>query len=162
MLGRIGELGAERLAALLLITFSGAQLYGSLQLSMSEPYTLGPGALPAIFSVAVLILAVVLLLQASKEASPDADSVEVADDSSPDYKAGLLLFALVVVFVASIHFIGFLGGMILFALLYLLLGLRWPVLQAFAFSVVWGGGVYYGFVHILGAQLESGILFNAY
>lgn len=164
---RFHALGAERLAALLLITFSVAEFYAALKLSVSAEYTLGPGAMPIIYSVGLFIFATALLLQPSKKASTSIGAaIEAGDESepapSPNYRAGVILFALVAAYIASIYVIGFLGGTILFALLYLLLVARWPVMKAAAFAVLWGAGIYVLFVDVLEVQLESGILFSSY
>ena len=77
-----------------------------------------------------------------------------------NYRDGVLTFALVALFIASIYFVGFLGGTIMFSLLFVLLISRWPVPKAAAFGLIWGGAVYYGFDSLLGVQLEPGILFG--
>lgn len=161
---RIQSFGAERFTALLLIIFAVTEFYGAMQLSMSEQFTLGPGALPAIYSVGLLIFSTVLLIQPSRKAPPILEgSADGEHDPGPvcDYRAGIITFALVAAFIASIYFVGFLGGTIMFSLLYVLLISRWPIHQAAIFAVIWGGAVYYGFDRLLGVQLETGVLFGS-
>lgn len=160
---RIQSLGAERLIALLVIAFAIVEFYAAMQLSMTEEFTLGPGAMPAIYAAGLLVFATVLLIQPSPKTSAIIET-SVADEAETgpvgDYRAGVVTFLLVAVFIASIYFVGFLGGTIIFSLLYVLLVARWPVLQAIVFGVAWGGAVFYGFDHLLGVQLEPGILFG--
>lgn len=161
---RIQALGFERLTALMLITFAVIELYGAMQLSMSEEFTLGPGAMPAIYATGLLIFSLLMLIQPTRKALPDLDTTSDGEHESVvacNYRAGGITFGLVVAFIASIYFVGFLGGTIMFSLLYVLLISRWSVLQATAFGVVWGGAVYYGFDRLLGVQLETGILFGS-
>jgi hypothetical protein len=164
MLRRAQWLGAERSIALLLIAFAVAELYAALQLSVSEEFTLGPGAMPVIYSVAVLVFAGMLAIWPSQEAPPVVESLVGRDDGAVpvrNYRAGVLTFTLVAVFIVSIYFVGFFGGTIIFSFLYIMLVLRWPVLKAAAFALIWGGVLYYGFDRLLGVQLEPGILFGS-
>jgi hypothetical protein len=160
---RLQSLGAERLTALMLITFAVVEFYGAMQLSMSEEFTLGPGAMPAIYSSALLIFSFLMLIQPTRKAASDheASSEGGHEEVVCDYRAGGITFGLVAAFIASIYFVGFLGGTIMFSLLYVLLISRWSVLQATAFGLIWGGAVYYGFDRLLGVQLETGILFGS-
>jgi hypothetical protein len=162
MPGRLQTLGAERFIALLLIIFAAAELYGAVQLSLSEEFTLGPGALPVIYAVGLLIFAVTLAIWPSQNARPIVEGTDVKEEETlpiRNYRDGIVTFTLVALFIFSIYFVGFLGGTIMFSLLYVLLIARWSVLQATAFAVIWGGAVYYGFDRLLGVQLEQGILF---
>ena len=164
MLRRIWLLGAERFIALLLVAFAMAELYAALQLSLSEEFTLGPGAMPVIYSVALLIFAGILAIWPSQKASPVAESPVVSDrEAVPvrNYRIGVLAFALVVVFIVSIYLVGFFAGTIIFSLLYTMIVLRWPAVKAAGFALIWGVALYYGFDRLLGVQLESGILFGS-
>ncbi|HVZ01676.1 MAG TPA: tripartite tricarboxylate transporter TctB family protein [Dongiaceae bacterium] len=164
MLGRVQSLGAERLIALLLIIFAVAELYAALQLSVSAEFTLGPGAMPVIYSVGLLIFALVLAIWPAQKAPPVIENpVDVEEEPVVigNYRIGVITFVLVAVFVASIYFVGFFGGTAIFSFLYILLVLRWSVIKSAAFALVWGGALYYGFDRLLGVQLEPGILFGS-
>lgn len=158
---RMQSLGSERFIALLLIAFAVAQLYGAMQLSLSEEFTLGPGALPVIYSIGLLIFSGWLAISPSQKAPPIIETdAEVEPAPARNYRDGALTFGLVGLFIFSIYFIGFLGGTVIFSLLYVVFITRWPILKAAAFAVIWGGSVYYGFDHLLGVQLEPGIFFG--
>jgi hypothetical protein len=164
MLRRIQTLSVERFIAALLVVFALIELYGALQLSVSEEFTLGPGALPVVYGVGLIIFAGILLIWPSQKAPPVIENPVAGEDevvSVRNYRAGVLTFALVVVFIAGIYFVGFFGGTAIFALLYLTLVMRWSVLKAAASAVIWGGALYYGFDRLLGVQLEPGMLFGS-
>jgi hypothetical protein len=158
MLGRITSLGIERLVALLLIVFAIAELYEAFQLPVSEEFTLGPGAMPVIYGLGLLIFAGILAVTASRKAAAGSD--EGQDAPARDYRAGGVTFALLILFVASIYFFGFLLSTILFSFLHLKLVMRLPVLKAAVFALLWGGGLYYAFDHLLEVQLEPGLVFG--
>jgi len=162
MLKQLKALGAERFVSLLLITFSVAEIYAALQLSMTEEFTLGPGALPLIYASGLLIFSCIMGLtptekEPAEESAPNSASIALP---TLNYRDGLITFILVALFISSIYFVGFLGGTIIFSLLYVLLISKWPIPKAAAFALVWGGAVYFGFDHLLGVQLEPGILFG--
>ena len=75
--------------------------------------------------------------------------------------AGGLTFALIAVFIVSIYLVGFFGGTIIFSFLFTKFITRWSLLKAAAFALIWGGALYYGFDHLLGVQLDPGILFDS-
>jgi hypothetical protein len=165
MIGRVQTLSAERVIALLLIVFSVAELYGALHLSVSAEFTLGPGAMPLIYSIGLLIFATVLAIWPAQKAPPVIENpVDVPDEPVVvvrNYRVGIITFVLVAVFVIGIYFIGFFGGTAIFSFLYVLLVLRWPLIKAAAFALIWAGALYYGFDRLLGVQLEPGILFGS-
>jgi hypothetical protein len=164
MLRRIQSLNVERFIALLLIVFAVAELYAAMQLSVSEEFTLGPGALPVIYAVGLLIFAGILAVWPSQKSPGVIENPVVSKDEAVpvrDYRAGGLTFALIFVFIVSIYLVGFFGGTVIFSFLFTKLVTRWPVLKAAALALIWGGALYYGFDHLLGVQLEPGILFGS-
>jgi hypothetical protein len=172
MLRRIQLLGIERFIAALLVIFALIELYGALHLSVSEEFTLGPGALPVIYAVGLVIFAGILVVSPGKKAPPVIENPVVSEDEDPtageneaapaqDYKAGGLTFVLLAVFIVSIYLVGFFGGTIVFSFLFTKFITRWPLPKAVAFSLIWGGALYYGFDHLLGVQLDPGILFGS-
>lgn len=168
MLGRIRSLGLERGIAALLFIFGLIELYGATHLSVSEEFTLGPGALPIIYAVGLLIFAGILALWPAKKAPPVIENpveskvseVDKGEALPRDYKSGAVTFGLIGLFIVSIYVIGFFGGAVLFTFLFTKLITRWPLLKAGAFAIIWGGALYYAFDHLLGVQLEQGILFG--
>lgn len=161
MLARIRALDVERFVALLLAIFAIAQLTQALQLPLSEEFTLGPGAMPLIYGLGLLIFAVLLALTASpKEKSSPERPNEKIDETGRNYPAGILTFSLLILFVVSIYLVGFLGGTVIFSFLHLILVMRMKVLQAAVVSLLWGGGLYFAFAHLLEVQLEPGMLFG--
>src|SRR5262245_27906816 len=153
MLGRIRSLGLERCIAVLIFIFGLIELYGATHLSVSEEFTLGPGALPIIYAVGLLIFAGILALWPGKKAPPvienpvESEASEADKKALParDYKAGAVTFGLIGVFIVSIYLVGFFGGAVLFSFLFTKLITRWPLLKAGAFALIWGGALYYAF-----------------
>ena len=163
MVKQIQLMGAERFVALLLIVFSVAELYAAMKLSLTEEFTLGPGALPVIYAVGLLIFAGMMAAWPSQKAPAAIDSSAVSKQEAVpprNYRDGILTFSFVVAFIIAIYFVGFLGGTMIFSLLYVVFIAKWPILKSVPFALIWGGSVYYGFDHLLGVQLEPGILFG--
>ncbi|HVT51929.1 MAG TPA: tripartite tricarboxylate transporter TctB family protein [Dongiaceae bacterium] len=161
MLEKIRALDIERFVALLLGVFAIAELTQAMQLSIYEEFTLGPGAMPLIYGVGLLIFAVLLGLTASpKEKAPPERPDEKMDEPGRNYRAGIVTFSLLILFVVLIFFIGFLPSLIIFSFLHLCLVMRLSLLKAAVFSLLWGGGLYYAFDHLLEVQLEPGLLFG--
>jgi small-conductance mechanosensitive channel len=154
---RIASLGAERLVALLLAVFAVAELYSASHLAVNEEFTLGPGAMPLIYGVGLLIFAGILAIRPSEGGG---GPVEDQDAPARAYKAGGVTFVLLILFIASIYFVGFLIGTAVFSFLYLKLVMRRPVLKAATFALIWAGALYYGFDHLLEVQLEPGLVFG--
>jgi Tripartite tricarboxylate transporter TctB family len=160
MRNKIGSLGAERLVALALMIFAVAELYAASRLAVTEEFTLGPGAMPLIYGVGLLIFASVLAARPQNGAPLQADAAEGEDAPVRDYRSGGITYALLILLIASVYFLGFLIGTILFSFLYLLLVIRWKWFKAAMFSVIWGAALYYTFSHLLQIQLEPGLVFG--
>jgi hypothetical protein len=161
MLEKIRALDIERFVALLLGVFAIAELTQAMQLSIYEEFTLGPGAMPLIYGVGLLIFAVLLGITASpKEKAPPERPDEKMDEPGRNYRAGIVTFGLLVLFVILIFLVGFLPSLIIFSFLHLCLVMRLSLLKAAVFSLLWGGGLYYAFDHLLEVQLEPGLLFG--
>ena len=121
----------------------------------------GPGAMPVIYGIGLLIFSLLLGFTASPKERPLPERLdEKMDEPGRNYPAGIITFLLVVLFVASIDFVGFLVGTILFSFLHLIFVMRLNVPKSVAFSLLWGGGLYYLFQHLLAVQLEQGMLFG--
>jgi hypothetical protein len=161
MLEKIRALDIERFVALLLGVFAIAELTQAMQLSIYEEFTLGPGAMPLIYGVGLLIFAVLLGITASpKEKAPPERPDEKMDEPGRNYRAGIVTFGLLILFVVLIFLVGFLPSLIIFSFLHLCLVMRLSLLKAAVFSLLWGGGLYYAFDHLLEVQLEPGLLFG--
>jgi hypothetical protein len=169
MLARIASIRVEFFVALLLVVFALVEMFGALELSMSEEFTIGPGAMPLIYSAGLLLFAGALLYsdwrkhraQPAAEASP-SKVAEEEEKGHPtvDYAAGVKTFLLVTGFIAAIYFVGFLISIAVFAFLHLKFVMRMPLLKAAIIGLIWGGALYYAFAHLLEVQLEPGILFS--
>jgi small-conductance mechanosensitive channel len=159
MLGRIASLGAERFIALLLGVFAVVELSSAVHLPVSEEFTLGPGAMPLIYGVGLLIFAAIPAIRPSQK-RVSAAPAESQDAPPRDYRAGAITFALLILFIASVYFAGFFIGTAIFSFLYLKIVMRSPLHKAAIFAVIWGGALYYGFDHLLEVQLEPGLLFG--
>lgn len=160
MRNKIGSLGAERLVALTLMIFAVAELYAASHLALTEEFTLGPGAMPLIYGVGLLIFASVLAARPQKGTPLQVDAAEGEDAPVRDYRSGGITYALLILLIASVYFLGFLVGTILFSFLYLLLVIRWKWFKAAMFGVIWGAALYYTFSHLLQIQLEPGLVFG--
>lgn len=160
MSGRIAGLGAERFVALLLGVFAVIELSSAVHLPVSEEFTLGPGAMPLIYGAGLLIFAAILAIRPTQKRVAAA-SGENRDAPARDYKGGAITYALLILFIASVYFVGFFIGTALFSFLYLKIVMRSPLHKAAMFAVIWGGALYYGFDHLLEVQLEPGLLFGS-
>jgi hypothetical protein len=168
MLARITSIRVEFFVALLLAVFALVEMYGALELPMAEEFTIGPGAMPLIYSAGLLLFAGALLYgdwrkhraQSTAEASPSKVAAEKKDHPTVDYAAGVKTFLLVTGFIAAIYFVGFLISIAVFGFLHLKFVMRMPLLKAAIIGLLWGGALYYAFAHLLEVQLEPGILFS--
>ncbi len=163
MLARITSLRVEFLVALLLAVFAVVEMIGAIELPMGEEFTIGPGAMPLIYSVGLLLFAGYLLYTSRpKRSVAEANPLKEAEEEAPklDYGAGVKTFLLVTGLIAAIYFVGFLVSMMVFAVLHLRLVMRMPWLKAATIGVIWGGALYFAFAHLLEVQLEPGILFS--
>jgi Tripartite tricarboxylate transporter TctB family len=165
MLARIAFLRVEFLVAVLLVVFALVEMVGSLELHMGEEFTLGPGAMPLIYSTGLLIFAGLLLWTSRPKRTAIAVKAKTPDEEKEeapalDYVAGIKTFLLVVLFVAAIYYVGFLIGTALFAFLQLKLVMRVTLAKSLLFGLLWGGGLYFAFEHLLEVQLEPGLLFS--
>jgi hypothetical protein len=166
MLARLTSLRVDFLVALLLVVFALVEMVGSFDLHLGEEFTLGPGALPLAYSCGLLIFAAILLYTSRpKRAAKIAEQADAPDrdkEEAPalDYAAGAKTFLLVVLFIASIYYVGFLAGTALFGFLQLKLVMRASLSKSLLFGLLWGGGLYFAFEHLLEVQLEPGLLFS--
>lgn len=169
MLKQIRTLNIERFIAGVLVVFALVELYGATQLSVAEEFTLGPGALPIIYSLGVVMFAGILFIWPTKKAPPliqnpvmsEGDAGREEALPTPNYRAGALTFAFIAVLIASIYFLGFFAGASIFSFLYTRFITRWPLAKAIAFALIWGGALFYTFDHVLEVQLEPGVLFGS-
>lgn len=168
MLKQIRTLNVERFIAGVLVAFALIELYGATRLSITEEFTLGPGALPIIYAAAVVIFAGILLIRPTKKATrPIQNPVMSKGDTTREeilpatnLQAGLLTFAFIAVLIASIYFLGFFAGATIFSILYTRFIARWPLPKSIAFSLIWSGALFYTFDRLLEVQLEPGVLFG--
>ena len=169
MLKQIRTLNIERFIAGVLVVFALVELYGAMQLSVAEEFTLGPGALPIIYSVGVVIFAGILFIWPTKKAPSLIQNPFIGEEDAacqealpaPNFRAGALTFAFIAVLIASIYFLGFFAGASIFSFLYTRFITRWPLTKAIAFALIWGGALFYTFDHVLEVQLEPGVLFGS-
>jgi hypothetical protein len=162
MLTKIKALDIERFVALLLGVFAVVELTQAVQLSTYEEFTLGPGAMPLIYGVGLLIFSILLAVTASpKEKAPPERPDEKMDEPGKNYRAGVITFSLLILFVILIFLVGFLPSLIVFSFLHLVLVMRLQWVKAAVFALIWGGCLYYAFDHLLEVQLEPGILFGS-
>jgi hypothetical protein len=167
MLARLTSLRVDFLVALLLVVFALVEMIGSFELHLGEEFTLGPGALPLAYSCGLLIFAGILLYTSrpkhiAAKIAEQADAPDRDKDEAPalDYAAGAKTFLLVVLFIASIYYVGFLAGTALFGFLQLKFVMRASLSKSLLFGLLWGGGLYFAFEHLLEVQLEPGLLFS--
>ncbi len=147
------NLGVERFVALVLIVLAVVELFAIWKLPLGAEFTLGPGAMPLIYAVGLLLFATVLFLRTDRR---KAD----ADDTSTDFKSGILFFVLLVAFAVCIELAGFLIATAGFSILSLLLVARLEPLKSVLFAAAWSGGLFYVFKYVLQVPLEPGLLFS--
>ncbi|MCS0505012.1 tripartite tricarboxylate transporter TctB family protein [Ancylobacter mangrovi] len=146
-------LNAEIVVSAFMVAFAAAQVYAANQLSLSADYTLGPGALPMIYSVGLLICSAAVLFESVRQGGSDG----VGEKNS---MRGVLCILLLVLFVASIYVVGFLFSTIVFCFLFCQFFSGLGLVKNIAFSVIWGAALYAAFHYLLEVPLEPGLLFS--
>lgn len=137
----------------LLVIFAVAQIYAALHLSVAEDYTLGPGALPIIYSVGLLLFSGYLLVESLVKGA----KAKVEDSN---YLSGILCVAFLFIFISSIYVVGFLISTMMFCFLFCMFISHMGLVRSVIFSVIWGGAVYGVFDYLLQIPLEAGFLFS--
>jgi hypothetical protein len=138
------------------VLFSVAELYAAFQLPLSEDFTLGPGALPAIYGVGLLGFSLVLMFESVRKGVRAAD-----DEEEPtDLRSGLIALGLLALFIGSIYLVGFLIALIAFCFLFCLLISKLDLVRSAIFALIWGAAVYAAFDYLLEIPLETGLLFS--
>jgi hypothetical protein len=150
----LSPFSAETFVAALLVVFAVAQIYAAAHLHMSEDYTLGPGAMPIIYSIGLLMFSGYLLVDAVKK-GPKAGRHDGAD-----YKSGILCVLFLLLFISSIYVVGFLLSTVMFCFLFCLFISKIGLVKSVVFSIAWGGTVYAVFDYLLQIPLETGMLFS--
>ena len=147
----------EKYLSIFLVLIGALGVWGSLKVPIAERFTLGPGALPLIYSLGVLLFSITLLvttLRGQKGETPNTVS-------EPPGRYGWLFFLLNCALALSVHLIGFTIGMFLFSLLSLIYTDGWKVKKALLFSVIWTISLYILFKHIIGVPFIEGFLFES-
>jgi hypothetical protein len=165
MLGhRLYPLNAEVTVSFLLVAFAAAELYAALRLPMTEEFTLGPGALPSIYAVGLLLFSVTLFVRSVRKAPASKAAAATHGGEAPgevtDVKAGLISVALLTLFIAAIYLVGFMISLILFCFLFCLFVSKLGLVKSIVFALIWGGAVFMAFDYLLQIPLESGLLFS--
>jgi putative tricarboxylic transport membrane protein len=131
-------------------------VFGSLKVPILERFTLGPGALPLIYSLGVLLFAIALFVMALKG---QKNEILNAIPTIP-VKYGLLFFFFNCALALSVHLIGFTVGLFLFSFSSLLYIDGWKIKKALLFSVIWTIVLYVLFKFIIGVPFIEGFLFE--
>lgn len=145
---------ALSVVSLLLVAFAVAQLYSASQLPLLEDYTLGPGALPILYSIGLLLFSAYLLFDSAVKVSPRRIQ------SESDYRSGMLCILFLLIFVSSIYVVGFMISTIAFCFLFCQFISKIGLAKSIAFSLIWGGGNYLVANYLLMVPLEAGFLFS--
>jgi len=153
MNGRSSQLTATSVVSASLLIFAIAEIYAASRLSVTEDYTLGPGALPIIYSVGLFIFSGISLFESISRAPK-------SKLEGGNYRYGILCVSFLLMFIASIYVIGFLLATILFCALFCFFISEMGIVRSFIFSVLWGGTVYAVFYYLLQIPLEAGFLFS--
>jgi hypothetical protein len=146
----------EKYLSLFLVLVGAVGVWGALKVPIAERFTLGPGALPLVYSAGVLLLSITLLvttLRRQKVETPNALP-------EPPGTYGLVFFLLNCALALSVHLIGFTVGLFLFSLLSLIYTDGWKVKKALLFSVIWTIALYALFKHVIGVPFIEGFFFE--
>jgi hypothetical protein len=147
----------EKSLSIFLVLIGALGVWGSLKVPIAERFTLGPGALPLIYAVGVLSLAIILFVIAFR------DKKDETPDALPKMPGtyGLLFFLFNCALALSVHLIGFTVGLFLFSLATLICIGRWKVKKALLFSVIWTIALYVLFKMIIHIPFIEGLLFES-
>lgn len=143
----------ERALSLLLVIAGIVGLYAALQMPLAARFTLGPGAAPLIYAIAVIICGAGVLLRAPKE----KDGAFKGLYQMPG-RLGFIFTLLCFSFAAALYAAGFGICLFVYSILGLMLLGHWKFPKAVLFSAIWAFGIYYVFANVLGIQLEEGFL----
>jgi hypothetical protein len=146
----------EKYLSIFLVLIGALGVWGSLKVPIAERFTLGPGALPLIYAVGVVLFAVTLLVMTFK-----GQKVETPDAvSEPPGVSGLLFFLFNCALALSVYLIGFAAGLFLFSFSSLTYVGGWKIKKALLFSTIWTIGLYVLFKVIIGVPFIEGFLFE--
>jgi|GEM_PF-871398 len=163
MKGQLFKRYNELLTGGIIALFAILYLAGSSFIRKSKAVSIGAEFIPRIYGFVLLFLAVCLIYQGIKAARAyEADQTEVKEQK--DTKNVLLTFALIIVYVAAMQFLGFMLSSTIF--LVLMSKVLTPVntkpnyTALVIYSVVLSVGTYYLFHNVMFISLPTGIIFG--
>lgn len=138
------------------IFFAGlAGLYGSIPLPVAERFTLGAGAMPLIYSVGVMICAILIWVSA-----PNRKDGSFKNALGRPGRYGLIFLILNFVLGLMVYLVGFAVGLILFCFMALFFTKGWRPYRALLFSVAWSLAIYILFALFLDVPFLKGVIFE--
>jgi putative tricarboxylic transport membrane protein len=129
--------------------------YGSIHLPVSERFTLGPGAMPLIYSSGVVICAILIWVLA-----PSRKDASFKNVLGRPGRYGLIFLILNFVLGFIVYMVGFAIGLILFCFLALFFTKGWRPYRALLFSVAWSLAIYILFTIFLDVPFLKGAIFE--
>jgi putative tricarboxylic transport membrane protein len=147
-------LNAERLIGGFLVLLGAAELYAATGLRVGAEFTLGPGALPIVYALGLILFAALLAFRRTERGTSERA------ESGAELRSAVLFFGLLLLFAAVTALAGFLIALLLFSFLTLILVVKWSLVKSALFSAIWSLALYAVFRFVLKVPLESGSLFS--
>lgn len=144
-----------RVFSVFMVFIGSACIYGSVRLPVAERFTLGPGAMPLIYSVGVIICAILIWVSA-----PSQKDGSLKSALEPPGRYGLVFLILNFALGLTVYVLGFAIGLILFCFLALVFTKGWRPYRALLFSIAWSLSIYILFTLFLDVPFLKGVLFE--
>ncbi len=145
----------ERVFSVFMLFIGLVCIYGGVRLPVTERFTLGPGAMPLIYSVGVLICAILMWVRA-----PGRKDGSFKNALERPGRYGLVFLILNFALGLTVYILGFAIGLILFCFLALVLVKGWRLYRALLFSIAWSLTIYMVFTLLLDVPFLKGVLFE--
>ncbi|MFZ7101447.1 MAG: tripartite tricarboxylate transporter TctB family protein [Peptococcaceae bacterium] len=143
--------------SIIMAAISLAGITGSFSLRMVRGTSLGPGMMPLIYSILLLILAAIFFIQ-----KDNSEKIDWKALMQPPVIEGIIFYVLNLVMLLLFYLFGTVASMAIFCIAaqLMLKRMRWK--KAVLFSVVWVAALYTLFVLVLQIPFETGILTEAF
>ena len=145
----------EKLFSVFMFFIGVVGFYGSIHLPVAERFTLGPGAMPLIYSSGVIIFGTLMWVLA-----PSRKDGSFKAALRPPGRYGFIFLILNFVLGFIVYLVGFAIGLILFCFLALFFTKGWRPYRALLFSVAWSLAIYILFTIFLDVPFLKGALFE--
>lgn len=130
---------------------------GSLSLRMLRGTSLGPGMMPLIYSVLLLILSIIFFIQ-----KDNSEKINWKALMQPPSVEGVIFYILNLVMFLLLYLFGTVASMFIFCIATLLILKRMKWKKAVLFSVTWVAALFVLFVLVLQVPFETGVLTKSF